>query len=139
MSQVPRGSDPQDSRAVREAASDPAGAGPRGLVPAVQRSLNGGIIAILIGLLLVGILIGLLLFMPSIGSFFSQGGLSVGGPCNQQCDPNGSTCDPGLSCQREPDGGYVCWGGQDATGESCGAPARPTGGVCNSPCDPAHL
>jgi len=148
---------------------------------------------ILIGLLVVLIVGGLLfVFIPGLGSFFSQGGLSpAGGHCNQPCDPNapscdpglscvtepdggyvcfggtdltgetcgggitptvqtyasgcnqrcdptGSTCDPGLSCEREPDGGYVCWGGTDASGETCGQPPRPTGGVCNSPCDPLN-
>jgi len=65
------------------------------------------------------------------------GGIA-GGACNQGCDPNGSTCDPGLSCVQEPDGGYVCFGGTDSTGEVCGNGAsQPTGdGTCNQPCSP---
>src|SRR5574341_222889 len=62
------------------------------------------------------------------------------GTCNRPCTPTAgaNTCDPGLSCQQEPDGGYVCWGGTDSQGRTCGEPPTPPGaGTCSSFCDPA--
>ena len=37
----------------------------------------------------------------------SCGPQPAGGHCNQQCDPSHPSCDPGLACVTEPDGGHV--------------------------------